>query len=305
MSFALDVKKELVNNKKSKEECYAFLFGMLLTCKIEENKIYFTTTTLEIGKYFIFLIEELFGEVDYSIEKENSNIMKVINFHIKDEDFKISNYYDLSNIHSNYKENIFNNKNLVNLCISGYFVVKGSVNDPNKPVYHLEILCNNYNSATYLQKMINLFELNSKIAKRREKLIVYLKDAEKIVDLIRVMGATKISFLYEDIRISRDLNNSINRVMNCELANEQKAMKAANEQLKYIQYLEYNYPLERLDPKILLVMKVRKEHPEDTLVELLEKIKIKYDITLSKPGLSHRFAKIKQLALEHQEGMKK
>ncbi len=302
MSFALSVKKELVNNKKNKKECEAFLFGMLLTSKLVDNNIIFTTSINEVGEYLVFLIKRLFNDVKYTVKDESSNISSNLNYIIEDTDFNISNHFDLTNIHSSYKEIINSDNKLASHCISGDFIVRGSVNDPHTSSYHLEFLCNNYSSAIYLQKMINSFELNSKIVKRREKLIVYLKDAEKIVDLIRIMGAGRSAFSYEGIRIDRDLKNSINRVINCEVANAQKTFKAAKEQLKYIEYLEFNYALEKLDPKLLLVMKVRKENEEASLVELLEIIKEKYDIVLSKPGLSHRFAKIKELALEHQKG---
>ncbi len=302
MSFALDVKKEIVNNKKDKKECDAFLFGMLLTCKLEENNIIFTTSIKEIGEYFVFLIKRLFNNVVYTIKSESSNISSNINYIIEDIDYVISNHYDLTNVHSNYKDNISNDDKLLSQCLAGNFTVRGSVNDPHTSSYHLEILCLNYNLAIYLQKLMNNHNLNVKISKRREKLIIYLKDAEKIVDLIRIMNASKSAFTYEGIRIERDLENSINRVINCEVANAQKSYKAATEQLKYIEYLEYNYPLEKLDSKLLLVMKVRKDHPEDSLVELLSIIKNDYDIILSKPGLSHRFAKIKELAIEHKKG---
>ncbi len=305
MSFALSVKKEIVNNKKDKKECEAFLFGMLLTAKLEENKIIFTSSINEIGEYYIFLIKRLFGSVEYTFNEENSNISSNINFIIDDVDYKISNHFDLTNIHSNYKESINNNAKLLSQCLAGNFVVRGSVNDPHTSSYHLEILCLNNNLAIFIQKLINVHELNAKISKRRDKFIVYLKEAEKIVDLIRIMNASKSAFSYEGVRIERDLENSINRVINCEVANAEKSFKAAREQLKYIEYLEFNYPLEKLDPKLLLVMKVRKENPEDSLVELLEVIKKNYDIVLSKPGLSHRFAKLKELATEHKKGKEK
>ncbi|MFI3329336.1 MAG: DNA-binding protein WhiA [bacterium] len=305
MSFALDVKKEIVNNKKDKKECSAFLFGMLLTSKCEENKISFTTSVKEVGEYFLFLLERLFGKVEYSIETEESNITSNYTYNIIDKEYIISNFFDITNIHSSYKESLKLDKKLLSQCIAGNFIVRGSVNDPLTSSYHLEILCNNYSTATYIQQLINSFDFNAKIAKRRTKLIVYLKEAEKIVDLLRIMGASKSAFTSEDIRIERDFNNSINRVINCEIANEQKTQKAAIEQLRYIQYLEYNYPLEKLDPKLLLVMKVRKDNQESSLVELLEIIKEKYDIVLSKPGLSHRFSKIKELAIEHSKGKTK
>jgi DNA-binding protein WhiA len=183
------------------------------------------------------------------------------------------------------------------LC--GAFLARGSVNDPETSKYHFEITLEDAKNTTFVQHIMNDRDFNAKIIKRRNKLVVYLKEAEKIVDIIRFIGATNQAFAYEDLRIERDFNNSINRIINCEVANEQKTLSAANEQLKYIKYLEYNYPLEKIDPKILTVMKVRQDNPEASLMELLEILETEYGQKLSKPGLSHRFAKIKELAIEH------
>ncbi|MFI3251593.1 MAG: DNA-binding protein WhiA [bacterium] len=305
MSFALSVKTEIINNKKNKKECEAFLFGMLLTTKFEDGLIRFSTSINEVGEYFVFVLKKIFGDVEYTIENESSNISTNLHYIVKDNNYIISNHYDLTNIHSNYKDIINNDKKLLGHCIAGNFVVRGSVNDPHTSSYHLEFLCANMASAIYLQKMINDYDLNCKIAKRRERLIVYIKESEKIVDLIRIMDASKSAFDYDEIIINRNFTNSINRRINCDVANEQKAIKAGLEQLKYIEYLEFNYPLEKLDPKLLLVMKVRKENEDATLIELVEIIKDKYEIVISKPGLSHRFSKIKEIALEHQKGREK
>lgn len=302
MSFALTVKQEILNNKKNKKECEAFLFGMLLTCKVEEENITLTTSMNEVGDYLIFLLKKVFGDVDFEVIEECTNIVTNYNYIVKDKDYVISNFFDITNVHSIYKNNLHDDK-LISLCIGGNFIVRGSVNDPFAS-YHLEFLCNNLNSAIYIQKLINGFDFNAKLVKRRERLIVYIKESDKIVDLIRIMGAASCAFNYESKIIERGFKNNVNRKVNCDIANEEKTFKAANEQLKHIQYLEFNYPLERLDPKLLLVMKVRKENQEASLNELVEIIKQKYEIVISKPGLSHRFSKIKELALEHQKGTK-
>ena len=151
---------------------------------------------------------------------------------------------------------------------------------------------------------MNKRNFNAKIIKRRNRLVVYLKEAEKIVDVIRFIGAMNQAFSYEDVRIERDFSNSINRIINCEVANEQKTLTAAGEQLKYIQYLEFHYPLEELDARLLTVMKVRKDNPEASLVELIQILNDEYGQKISKPGLSHRFAKIKEIAIEHKKDKK-
>ena len=103
---------------------------------------------------------------------------------------------------------------------------------------------------------------------------------------------------YENVLITKEIKTNAKRAINLDLANQDKTNDAAQEQLRYIRYLEYNYPLERLDSKILMVMKVRKDNPESSLSELLDVIHDEFDPDLSKSGLNHRFRKIKELARE-------
>jgi cell division protein WhiA len=143
-----------------------------------------------------------------------------------------------------------------------------------------------------------------KITKRRNGYIVYLKDAEGISDLIQIMGAQNSVFKFEDIRIKRDFNNSINRIMNCEIANEKKIFIAANEQLEDIDVIEKFIPEHHIDEKIKKVMKLRKDNPEVSLRELTDIYEETYGETISKSGLNHRLVKIKQMAEQIREGRK-
>ena len=175
-------------------------------------------------------------------------------------------------------------------------MVRGSVNDPASSKYHFELSILESKVAIFVLSLINEQEFNAKISRRRGKLVIYIKDAEKIVDIIRLLGAETNAFSYEDVRIQKDFQNSINRLLNCEIANEQKSLAASREQLRYIKYLEYHYPLEKIDQKTLLVMKARKDNPEASLNELIEIIDQTYGIKFSKPNLAHKFKKIKDLA---------
>ncbi|MCD8562071.1 MAG: DNA-binding protein WhiA [Acholeplasmataceae bacterium] len=103
------------------------------------------------------------------------------------------------------------------------FLSGGSVNHPKTAEYHLEIYTHDPKQAVFLQSVMNTFDLNAKITKRRQGFICYLKDAEGISDFLQIVGAQNSVFQFEDIRIKRDFNNSINRVMNMEIANEKKS----------------------------------------------------------------------------------
>ena len=103
---------------------------------------------------------------------------------------------------------------------------------------------------------------------------------------------------FENIVIKRGLAADVNRLLNIDVANQQKTNNAAKEQLKYIKYIEMNFQLEKLDPKLLMVMKVRKENPEASLNELVNIINEIYEENITKSGLNHRLRKLKELALD-------
>lgn len=176
------------------------------------------------------------------------------------------------------------------------FLANGSVNHPKTAEYHLEIFTTNSDQIIFIQQLMNHYELNARVTKRRSGYITYLKDAEGISDFLQIVGAQNSVFKFEDIRIKRDFNNSINRVMNCEIANEKKTIVASNQQIKDIKIIE-KYTLQKdIDEKILNIMKLRKEYPDISLRELSDLYEEKYDEPLSKSGLNHRLTKIKQLA---------
>ena len=137
-----------------------------------------------------------------------------------------------------------------------------------------------------------------KIIKRRNKYIVYLKSAEKIGDFLRAIGASQSVMNFEMTRIDRSMANTVNRWNNCDIANEMKAMSASKQQIEDIAYVMDKAGLEILDAKTREVALIRLENPELTLNELAEVYLMKTGQAISKSGLHHRFAKIKNEALK-------
>ena len=123
-----------------------------------------------------------------------------------------------------------------------------------------------------------------------------MKEAEKIGDFLRIIGADKATMYYEDIRIYREEKNRTNRLNNCEQANVEKLMETANQQIKDIQYLKEHDVFELLDDKVQEVANYRLKYPEVSLLELSEIISMETGNKITKSGLHHRFKKIKDLA---------
>lgn len=300
MSFALSCKEELMTVKRSAVENKALILGMVTAGgSILEEGIIFSSSNIDVSNYLIFLINRIY-KIKLNINEkdiQSASFMHMFEVLIPNVD-NIVEEFILDNI-LDFKEEIRASQALTSAFLCGAFIARGSVNDPNTSKYHFEISLDDGKNAVFIQQILNINEFNAKLIKRRNRFVIYVKDAEKIVDILRLIKANKNAFHYEDIRIERDFNNSINRVINCEVANEEKAVAAAREQLRYIKYLEYNYPLEKLNQKLLMAMKARKENPEATLLELIDILKEEYGEIISKPGLCHRFAKLKELAIEH------
>ena len=150
--------------------------------------------------------------------------------------------------------------------------------------------------ADFVEELLNKFELNSKVIKRENRYMIYVKEAEKIGDFLRLMRAMNAVFYYEDIRIYRDHKNMTNRLNNCEQANVDKIIATATNQVNDIKVIEDAGGLDLLNEKESIAATYRLKYPEASLVELSQIISLETDTEITKSGLYHRFNKIKELA---------
>ena len=191
-------------------------------------------------------------------------------------------------------EYITSDDDLLRAYLRGLFLVTGSINDPKTSRYHLEFLVDNLEYAKYIDRILNDMELNSKIITREKKYMIYIKEAEKISDFLRIIKAYSGVMYYEDIRIYRDHKNMTNRLNNCEQANMDKIFFTANNQLKDIDKLKEYEIIELIDDKLKEVIVYREKYPEASLSELSD-IMSNDGIKITKSGLNHRFRKIKEI----------
>ena len=196
---------------------------------------------------------------------------------------------------------IYADEALLMAYLKGLFLMKASVNDPKTSRYHLEFNLDNLEYAEFIQKSLNYFHLNSKILHREHRYVVYIKEAEKIGDFLRIMGATKAVLYFEDIRIYRDHKNMTNRLNNCEQANVDKIIETANEQVKDIELLKRMDVYDLLNDKEKEVSEYRVKYPDASLLELSQIISMETGNKITKSGVYHRLNKIRQLALKMKE----
>ena len=183
--------------------------------------------------------------------------------------------------------------------LRGVFLCQGSINDP-KTSYHMELLIDKPEEGVFVQRLLNIFELNAKILTRNNGYMIYIKEADKISDYLKILRANKAVLYFEDIRIYHEEKNKANRLNNCEQANIDKVIQTANDQLNYIKIIEENMGKELLDEKTREALEYRKKYPETSLKELSEIISIETGKPITKSGLNHRFRKIKELATKFQ-----
>jgi hypothetical protein len=306
MSFAKEVKKELQSLKHLNCCNKAELSAMLhINGSIEKNSngisIVFQTTNNSVVRRFVFLYKQLY-DYDFSLMQK-----KIYQFKSKDQFIvKINESSDvlMNDLSLINKDAVFfhdiDPELIEKSCckkayLRGAFLASGSINSPNTSSYHLEIQSFSDDHATLLKSIGDEFHLNMRVSKNKRGYITYMKEAEKIADFLRVIGANNQLFVYEDTRIKRDFKNSINRVINCDIANEKKAMDAAIEQMKNIEYIE-KYADKKITKSMKEAIFLRKKYPESSLTELSYASLEHFDKQISKSALNHRFRAIRDLA---------
>ncbi len=175
--------------------------------------------------------------------------------------------------------------------LRGAFLCIGSISDPAKG-YHLEFVCTDVGKAKQLQKVLQAFSIEGKIVPRKKYYVVYLKEGESIVDLLNVCQANVALMEFENLRLLKDVQNSINRRVNCEAANITRTVNAAARQIEDIEYIRDYGGLRMLPDNLREMAEVRLEYPDASLKELGEYL----DPPVGKSGVNHRLRKLSEFA---------
>lgn len=177
--------------------------------------------------------------------------------------------------------------------LRGAFLAGGSVNNPETSSYHLEVFSMYEEHNEALCSLMNTFGLNAKTLERKKGFITYLKEAEKISDFFSITGAHSALMRFEDVRIVRDMRNSVNRLVNCETANLNKTIGAALRQVENIKFIDQTVGLGILPDRLREIAELRVLHQDVTLKELGEMVS---GSAISKSGINHRLRKIDEIA---------
>ncbi|MBO8157891.1 MAG: DNA-binding protein WhiA [Bacillaceae bacterium] len=310
MSFASETKKELTNIEVDTCCARAELAALIrmngsLSYSNRQYVLDVQTENAAIAQRIYKLIKKIY---DYPIEllvrkkmrlkKNNVYIVRLkenVQYFLKDLDILEEPFSFVQHISPKYMKK----KCCRRSYLRGAFLAGGSVNNPETSSYHLEISTFYKEHNESLCELMNQFDLHARTLQRKKGYITYLKEAEKITEFLNIVGAHQALLKFEDVRIMRDMRNSVNRLVNCETANLNKTIGAAFRQVENIKFIQNTVGLDVLPDKLREIAELRLEHQDVTLKELGELVT---SGKISKSGINHRLRKIDEYAEKLRKG---
>lgn len=286
MSFSTDVKEELEKVLPSSRHCQLAELAAVIHFGCSISRSGSDDMLVEIHSENDFVKRKYFTLLKKTFIISNCSVEKVLlAVKLLDESGNLGNVTDEVNpllIRNNCCKRAF---------LRGAFLCVGSMSDPRKG-YHLEFVCECEGHAKQIRQVIGSFDLEARIVRRKKYYIVYLKEGAGIVDLLNVMGAHVSLMNLENLRIEKEMRNSINRQVNCEAANITKTVKAAGKQIEDIKLLEKYYGMSNLPEPLRQMAEVRLAYPESSLQELGGYL----NPPVGKSGVNHRLRKLSEMA---------
>lgn len=310
ITFSGKIKKELARQWSEKKHCQiAEVTAIISMCgKVsidsrEQYSVKVRTENISVAKKYFTLLEKTFNirnEVLVSRNRSNGNVSYTVIIKNHDDAIRVLRETKLIDDNNEISEEFSMQKNTIvhhNCCkrafVRGAFLAAGSMSNPEKS-YHIEIVCTAAKKAEQLCMIINSFGLEAKVIMRKKAHVVYLKEGSQIVDLLSIMEASVALMEMENVRILKEIRNSLNRQVNCETANINKTVSAAVKQTEDIQYIIDTVGLEELPEGLREIARLRLEYKDATLKELGDMV----STPLGKSGVNHRLRKISEIAEE-------
>ena len=296
MSFSGEVKRELCRVGLGRACCArAEAYGVLLYCNT------FTAQELRIiteCEEFAIRLPELFDRAfgGLSFDRMPTALEQKYIFQISDGE-KLERIIDAFGFDARQSPVLHINFGLLeeDCCraafLRGAFLAGGSVTDPNKR-YHLELETSHAQASRELQALLTDMGQQPKKVARGGYQVTYFKNSDQIEDLLTLMGAPLSAMALMNTRAEKELRNGVNRRVNCESANLDKAVDAAQEQLEAIRRLYELGRVEDLSPQLKETVLLRETYPELTLSQLAEE----FDPPVTKSCLNHRLRKLVELS---------
>ena len=309
MSFASDTKNELVHVNTEKKCCMlAEIAGYVRVCgsvKLggRSMTVVVHTENPAIARRYKKLIKDYFNinaelQIGQSegLKKARTYYLKIPPEEKSEQMLRETGILMVREGLNYFSEGIYDGLVKTKCCrkafLRGVFLGAGTISDPEK-AYHIEFVCNSEALATDVKKLINSFvDLHAKTVKRKKNHVAYVKDSGQITDILNIMGAHSHLLVLENVKILKEMRNKANRVSNCDSANLDKTINAAERQIGIIRKIESKKGLGFLPDKLSAVAALRLENPEASLAELADLM----NPPMKKSGINNRLKKIEEIA---------
>ncbi len=283
MSFSHDVKEELAKHIGTARHCQMAELAAILNfvgqfgCDNEgKYTIGFQTENETVVRKGFTLLKKTFN-IEAGAEIDEPKVQEI--------------YHKFGDLNKPVSSLLVKNSCCQRAFLRGAFLSIGSVSAPEKG-YHLELVCTDEEKANQLREIMLNFEIESKIVKRKKYFVVYMKEGKAIVELLNVMEAHIALMNLENLRILKEVRNTVNRRVNCEAANISKTVEAAGKQIEDILLIKEKLGFHNLPANLKQIAEARLENPEMPLKELGEEL----DPPVGKSGVNHRLRKLSEIA---------
>lgn len=309
MSFSQSVKEELSKHIPAARHCIIAeiaaiisLCGRIIITTEDRYSVKIQTENIFVARKYFTLVEKAFNiKAEITIRqnvylRSSKTYTITVNDHVSA--IRILQAVKLIDGNMEVEENlsIINNVVIMKSCckrafLRGAFLSAGSISKPEKS-YHFEMVCTTMAKALQLKDIIKTFEIDAKIVERKKHFVVYIKEGESIVDMLNIMEAHISLMELENIRIIKEMRNTVNRKVNCETANLNKTVSASVRQIEDIRLIQDTMGLSGLKKPLQEIAVIRLENPDASLKELGALL----NPTVGKSGVNHRLRKLSEIA---------
>lgn len=314
MSFSSEVKEELSRHTPAARHCQIAeitaiisMCGRILIGEEDDLRVVVHTENVAVARKYFTLIKKTFNisteiSIRQNILLKKSRIYSIVIKNHEDS-VRVLRAAKLIDETGEIREDLslVSNRVIQSSCckrafVRGAYLAAGSMSDPNKS-YHFEIVCATQEKAVQLQEIIGTFGLEARVVERKRHYVVYLKEGSGIVDILNIMEAHVSLMQLENVRIVKEMRNSINRRVNCETANIGKTVSAAVKQIEDIHLIDEAIGLNQLPDALRTLAEVRLANPDASLLVLGNMM----TPPVGKSGVNHRLRKLAQMAEEIRE----
>ena len=296
LSFSLRAKQEIIQRINSKDKADACLMGILLCAnELSDSAITVLTENKLLCDFIVLNVSRILGCDDAvtvtEIQRSNTVVLYDLRIPSEQDRLYLLDYFQLDQSRGMTYDDLPKAK-YYPYVVGGIFLACGSVNNPEKK-YHMEFVMPTLELCNALGLLlIDNYGIIPKHVERKHYQIVYIKDSENIIDILTMMGAQMSSLEIMNVKMMKEVKNKINRSMNCDNANIDKALNAAERQISDIELIDSTMGLDSLPDSLREIARVRYENIDFTLKELGAAL----ETPISRSGANHRMQKIAEIA---------